>query len=597
MELPVKFSTRSHACGELRTANIGEEVKLAGWVQKRRDHGGLIFIDLRDRSGLAQAVIDPRTPEAFTLAEKIRHEYVLEVRGKVAPRPEGTVNPNLATGEIEVVVAEMSILNTSNTPPFEIENELLVDENLRLKYRYLDIRRPLALQNLVARHQVAAATRQYLNDQGFLEIETPMLTKSTPEGARDFLVPSRVQSGRFFALPQSPQLFKQILMVAGAERYYQIARCFRDEDLRADRQPEYTQIDIEMSFVTQEGILNLIEQLMQTIFASLGKEITSPFPRLTYKEAIDIYGADKPDIRFEVPITDLSELLAATGFKVFADTLAGGGAIRAIKVSPPQPFTRKELDDLTEHAKQSGAKGLVWMVVESDAEVKSPVAKFLAPDEITSIIKKMAAKRGDLILLAADKREVACSVLGSLRLELGRILDLIEEGFRFLWVVDFPLFKWNEQEKRLDSEHHPFTMPKTEQLDHLDTDPLDVYGNAYDLVLNGTELGSGTIRIHQRPLQEKILKMLGLDSEEMEEKFGFLLEALEFGAPPHGGLALGLDRLVMLIQGCQSIRDVIAFPKTQSASCLMTGAPDHVRPEQLKELKIKVTEPEVKSSN
>lgn len=594
MELPTKFSTRTRSCGELRLANVGEEAVLAGWVQKRRDHGGLIFIDLRDRSGVVQVVIDPETPEAFLLAEKVRHEYVLEVVGKVSARPEGTVNPNLATGEVEVIARKMRILNNSKTPPFEIEDELLVEENLRLRYRYLDIRRPAALNNLIIRHKVTTAARQFLNSQGFIEVETPMLTKSTPEGARDYLVPSRIQPGRFFALPQSPQLFKQILMVAGLERYYQIARCFRDEDLRADRQPEYTQVDIEMSFMTREDILNVVELLMQAIFAGVGVEIKLPFPRLTYGEAIDIYGADKPDIRYGATITDLSETLVGTGFKVFADTLASRGSIRAIKVSPKQPFTRKELDELTDHAKQLGAKGLVWLVVENAEQVKSPAAKFLSPDETTAMIRAMNAQPGDLIMIVADKYEVACAVLGGLRQELARILDLIEEGFRFLWVVDFPLFKWNEEEKRLDSEHHPFTMPKAEQLELLDKQPLKILADAYDLVLNGTELGSGTIRIHQRPLQEKILKMLGLTFEEMEEKFGFLLEALEYGAPPHGGLALGLDRLVMLIQGCQSIRDVIAFPKTQTASCLMTGAPDIVNPEQLKELKIKTIEPEVK---
>ncbi len=590
MELPTKFSTRSHACGDLDSQNIDDEVALAGWVQKRRDHGGLIFIDLRDRSGLVQIVIDPQTPEAFSLAEKVRHEFVLAVKGRVTARPEGTVNPNLATGAIEVGATDIIILNTSKTPPFEIETELMVDENLRLKYRYLDIRRQPMLKNLINRHLVVTAVRSYFNSQGFVEVETPMLTKSTPEGARDFLVPSRLQNGRFFALPQSPQLFKQILMVAGMERYYQIARCFRDEDLRADRQPEYTQIDMEMSFVTQEDILKVIELLMADIFAAVGVSIELPFPRMTHKEAINIYGADKPDLRFGVPIVDISEIMAASTFNVFADTLANKGTIRGIKITPVKAFSRKELDELMGQAKALGAKGLVWMVVETNEKVKSPVAKFLSADEISNIISKFDAKTGDLILVVADNFETVVSVLGSLRLEMARTLDLIEDDFKFLWVMDFPLFKWNEQEKRIVSEHHPFTMPKTEQMHLLDSAPLDIFADAFDLVLNGVELGSGTIRIHQRSLQEKILKMLGLSSAEMTEKFGFLLDALEYGAPPHGGLALGLDRIIMLIQGCQSIRDVIAFPKTQTSSSLMTGAPDYVRPEQLRDLHIKTTE-------
>lgn len=591
MELPTKFSTRSHACGELNLQNIGDEVTLAGWVQKRRDHGGLIFIDLRDRSGLVQIVIDPQTPAAFSLAEKVRHEFVLAVKGSVSARPEGTINPNLVTGAIEVGVTDITILNSSKTPPFEIETELLVEENLRLKYRYLDIRRSPMLKNLINRHLAVSATRSFFNNQGFIEVETPMLTKSTPEGARDFLVPSRLQSGRFFALPQSPQLFKQILMVAGLERYYQIARCFRDEDLRADRQPEYTQIDMEMSFVTQEDILKVVELLMADIFTAVGISIELPFPRLTHKEAIDVYGVDKPDLRFGLPIVDISDLMSSSTFNVFADTLINNGTIRGIKVTPNQAFSRKELDELTEQAKKFGAKGLVWLVVETADKVKSPVAKFISTDEVSGIISKFGAKSGDLILVVADNYETTVSVLGNLRLEMARALDLIEEGFKFLWVMDFPLFKWNEQEKRIVSEHHPFTMPKADQMRLLDTAPLDIIADAFDLVLNGVELGSGTIRIHQRSLQEKILKMLGLSSEEMMEKFGFLLDALEYGAPPHGGLALGLDRIVMLIQGCQSIRDVIAFPKTQTSGSLMTGAPDFVRAEQLRDLNIKITEP------
>ena len=597
VELPTTFSTRSHTCGELRTDDVGSAVTLAGWVQKRRDHGGLIFIDLRDRSGVTQVVIDPKTPEPFSLAEKVRSEYVLEIKGKVSGRPDGTINPNLGTGDIEVIVEQITVLNSSKTPPFEIENELLIDENLRLKYRYLDLRRENQIENLIVRHEVATATRDFFNSQGFIEVETPMLTKSTPEGARDFLVPSRVVPGHFFALPQSPQLFKQILMVAGVERYYQIVRCFRDEDLRADRQPEYTQIDMEMSFVTQEDIIDLIELLMEAIFDKTDNDVKIPFPRLTHREALDIYGSDKPDLRFDMKIIDLSKDLGLTKFKVFADTLSGDGMVKGIKVSPDKPLTRKELDGLTEHAKELGAKGLVWMVVESESQVRSPIAKFLETDEIEQIIRSMDAVVGDTIFIVADKRETTCSVLGSLRLELARMFDLFEEGFKFLWVTDFPLLKWNAEEERLDSEHHPFTMPKADQLDLLDSAPLEVIADAYDLVMNGTELASGTIRIHERGLQEKILKMLGLNDEEMNEKFGFLLDALEYGAPPHGGLAIGLDRLVTLIQGLSSIRDVIAFPKTQSASCLMTGAPDRVQMRQLDDLKIKTTEPEIEKKD
>jgi len=593
VELPTSFSTRSHNCGELRSSNIGSDVTLAGWVQKRRDHGGLIFIDLRDRAGITQIVVDPKTPEPFSLAEKIRSEYVLEIRGKVSSRPDGTINTNLGTGEIEVIVDQITVLNSSKTPPFEIENELLIDENLRLKYRYLDLRRENQVDNLIVRHEVTIATRDFLNSQGFIEVETPMLTKSTPEGARDFLVPSRLIPGHFFALPQSPQLFKQILMVAGIERYYQLVRCFRDEDLRADRQPEYTQIDLEMSFATQEDIIELVEHMVEAIFTKIGKKVEVPFPRLTHREAIDTYGIDKPDLRFDMKIIDLSGKFSQTKFKVFADTISGEGMIKGIKVSPEKPLTRKELDELTEHAQGLGAKGLVWMVVESDSKVKSPIAKFLEADEIRNTIKAMEAVVGDTIFIVADKRETACNVLGGLRLELGRIFDLFKEGFNFLWVTDFPLFKWNDEEERLDSEHHPFTMPKADQLKLLEETPLDVFAEAYDLVLNGTELASGTIRIHERNLQEKILKMLSLSDEEMNGKFGFLLDALEYGAPPHGGLAIGLDRLVTLIQGLQSIRDVIAFPKTQSASCLMTGAPDRVQKSQLRDLRIKTTEPDI----
>jgi len=584
----LEYSIRTDVCGGLTRTDLDKEVILAGWVQKRRDHGGLIFLDLRDRSGLVQTVVDPSTPEAFALAEKIRPEYVLSVRGRVGERPAGTINPALATGEIEIRATDIEILNTSKTPPFEIDDALDVDENLRLRYRYLDIRRPSVLDNFVARHKVASAARAFLNSKGFLDVDTPILTKSTPEGARDFLVPSRVQAGHFFALPQSPQLFKQILMVAGIERYYQLARCFRDEDLRADRQPEYTQIDIEMSYATQEDILNLVEDLMASIFAAVDIEIKTPFPRLSHHEAAARYGTDKPDIRFELIIHDLTEVFASTDFKVFADTVAKGGIIRGLKVCPPEAFTRRDFDELTQFAVGLGAKGLAWFAVEAGGQVRSPIAKFLSESETKAMLEALKAHDGDIVFVVADSTKLVQNILGALRAELAQRLNLAApRAFNFLWVTDFPLFKWNEEEKRLDSEHHPFTLPKAESMPLLDDRPLEAVAQAYDLVLNGVELGSGTLRIHQRALQEKVLKMIGLNAEEMEEKFGFLLEALEYGAPPHGGVAFGLDRLVMLIQGRASIRDVIAFPKTQSATCLMTGAPDEVAPAQLRDLRIK----------
>ncbi len=589
MDTPARFSIRTHGCGQLRAGDVGGEIILAGWVQRRRDHGGLIFLDLRDRSGLVQAVVDPSTPEAFALGEKVRPEYVLKIKGRVEPRPDGTVNDQLDTGEIEVAVAEIEILNSAKTPPFEIDDEIEVDENLRLKYRYLDLRRRSMLDNFTTRHLVSSGVRNYLNDQGFMEVETPILTKSTPEGARDFLVPSRIQHGRFFALPQSPQLFKQLLMVGGIERYYQIARCFRDEDLRADRQPEYTQIDVEMSYVTQDDILAMIEEMMAAVFKAVDKEIEVPFSRMTHHEAISRYGTDKPDTRFELYIADLTEIFRGTEFKVFAGAIGKGGVIRALTVSPPEPFSRKDMDDLTEYAQSLGAKGLAWFVVEADGKVKSPIAKFLSEDEIEKMLATLSAGEGDVIFIVADSVKLAPHVLGALRCELAARLDLKEGGYNFLWVTDFPLFNWNEEENRLDSEHHPFTMPKAEFIPSLEDKPLEAIAEAYDLVLNGVELGSGTLRIHNRSLQEKVLKMIGLSADEMHEKFGFLLEALEYGAPPHGGAAFGLDRLVMLIQERVSIREVIAFPKTQSASCLLTGAPDIVGARQARDLGLKPT--------
>ncbi len=584
-----KYSIVSDVCGALTKDKIGDDVRLAGWVQRRRDHGGLIFLDLRDRSGIVQVVVDPSTPEPFSLAEKIRSEYVLQVTGKVHSRPPGTVNPALPTGEVEVKVTSIKIFNSSKTPPFEIDDDMEIDENLRLRYRYLDLRRPSMMANFVTRHKITAAARQFLNENDFLDIDTPILTKSTPEGARDFLVASRTQPGHFYALPQSPQLFKQVLMVGGVERYYQIARCFRDEDLRADRQPEYTQVDIEMSFAEQNDILALVEGLMTAMFAAIDIEMETPFPRMSYHDALKNYGTDKPDLRFELIINDLTDIFADSDFKVFAGTIAKGGIVRALKVSPLKEFTRKELDDLTQFSIDSGAKGLAWFVVESEDKVRSPIAKFLSENELTEMVKAVKAQPGDVIFAVADNAKIVPHVLGALRMELARRLDLVPpKAFNFLWVTDFPLFQYNEEEKRLDSEHHPFTMPNADSLSMLDDKPLEVVGEAYDLVLNGTELGSGTLRIHERSLQEKILKMIGLQADEIEEKFGFLLEALEYGAPPHGGVALGLDRLAMLIVGGASIRDVIAFPKTQSAACLLTGAPDEVNEKYLRELGIKI---------
>lgn len=585
----VGYSWRSHPCGVFKSKNVNEEVVLAGWVQRRRDHGGLIFIDLRDRSGLVQVVIDPDTPKAFALAEKVRSEYVLKVAGRVANRPVGTVNPHLPTGEIEIKATKIEILSFSLTPPFEIEGGIEVEESLRFKYRYLDLRRPEMMENLKLRHKVVAATRHFLDQNGFLEVETPILTKSTPEGARDFLVPSRLQPGHFYALPQSPQLFKQILMVAGVERYYQLARCFRDEDLRADRQPEHTQIDLEMSFIEQDDLLALIEGLMAEVFGLIGIAIKTPFPRLTYEETMARYGTDKPDLRYGLEIADISSLVSDCQFKVFADVIKSGGVVRGINLSGGAALTRKQIDELVQFAQDNGAKGLAWLAVQSGQEVKSPVAKFFKPEELKEMLSAFQAETGDLILLVADEKEKAALVLSLLRQKLAEDQGLIDPSvFRFLWVVDFPLFEHDEEEKRLKSNHHPFTLPTGDSIAMLEKEPLSAKACAYDLIVNGVEVGGGSLRIHDSELQTKIFGLLGLSKEEISEKFGFLLEAFRFGVPPHGGIAFGLDRLVMLLAHRKSIRDVIAFPKTQTATCLMTGAPDTVSDEQLKALKIKL---------
>jgi aspartyl-tRNA synthetase len=583
----IKFPKKTHDCGILRVSDIGKQVVLAGWVHRRRDHGGLIFIDLRDRSGLVQTVVTPDCPEAFKIAQRLRSEYVVEVKGRVRKRPPGTVNPDLPTGEVEVEVEQIYLVNKSKTPPFELDQT--VEETLRLRYRYLDLRRPEMVENLTMRHKVVSCIRSFLNKQGFLEIETPILTKSTPEGARDFLVPSRLQPGHFYALPQSPQLFKQILMISGLEKYYQIARCFRDEDLRADRQLEHTQVDIEMSFIERDDIITLVEGLLQEIFKVINVDIKIPFPRLSYEEAMAKYGTDKPDLRFNMQIQDVSKVFANTKFKIFKQVLDSDGVIRCLKVPKGASFSRAKIDELIALAQKHGAKGLAWLGLAEDGALKSPIAKFLSDREKENLIKSCQAKEGDLLLIVADKLEIASIPLGILRLKLAHELGLISESeFKLLWIIDFPLFEWDEEEKRLKSHHHPFTMPTLDSLGLLERDPLAAKAYAYDIVINGVEIGGGSLRIYDPQLQTKIFNLLGLSKEEAKNKFGFLLEAFEYGAPPHGGIALGLDRLIMILLGRATIRDVIAFPKTQTGSDLMTGAPDTVAPEQLKELHIRM---------
>lgn len=579
---------RTHKCGELRREHIGETVVLNGWVHRRRDLGQVIFIDLRDRSGLVQVVLDPDSlgSEQFAVAEKLRSEYVLSVTGKVAARPEGQANANLATGEIEVQVTGLTLLAEAKTPPFPIHQAEDVDEALRLKYRYLHLRSREMQDTIALRHRTVAAVRSFLNERDFLEIETPLLIRSTPEGARDYVVPSRVHPGKFYALPQSPQLFKQLLMVGGFERYYQIARCFRDEDLRADRQPEFTQIDIEMSFVDEEEVMATMEAMILHVLAEVkGVTLSTPVPRLTYQEAMDRYGSDKPDTRFDMEICNVSAGLGSSEFRVFADTLKAGGTIRGINVKGAASFTRREIDELTEEAKSYGAKGLMWLALGE--EIRSPIAKFLQPAELEGIISACQGETGDLLLLVAGEYEMVSEVLGRLRLSLARKLDLIDENaYNLLWVVDWPLLVYDEDEERYVAAHHPFTAPKDEDEAMLESDPGQVRAKAYDLVLNGVELGGGSIRITNRNLQERMFKALGFTMEEAHAQFGYFIEAFEYGAPPHGGIAFGLDRLVMLLAGRQSIRDVIAFPKTVSASDLMLEAPAAIKPEQLQELKI-----------
>ena len=582
---------RTHSCGELRLGDAGREVVLMGWVQRRRDHGGLIFVDLRDRRGLTQVVFNPEiNPDTHNKAGVLRDEFVLAVRGVVNPRPPEMVNPNLPTGEIEVMVSELRLLNSAKTTPFELEDYRLdISEALRLKYRYLDLRRPSVMKNILFRHHAAQVVRQFLNGQGFIEVETPILTKSTPEGARDYLVPSRVQPGQFFALPQSPQLFKQLLMMGGLDRYYQLCRCFRDEDLRADRQPEFTQIDLEMAFITEADVYQVVEGLMAALFRELlGVEAPLPFPRLTYRECLDRFGLDSPDLRFGLELQDLTDLVRDTQFRQFREVVEQGGVVKALNAPGLSRLSRKELDEIIDLAGVYGARGLAWVKIQKDGW-QSPLAKYFPESVKDAVNLRLAAREGDLILLVADAPLAACTALGQVRLHLGQKEGLIrEEVHRLVWVSDFPLMEYDAGLGRWVPMHHPFTAPVDADVPLLATDPGQVRARAYDLVLNGVEIGGGSIRINRRDIQQQVFQTLGISPVEAEEKFGFLLEALEYGAPPHGGVAFGFDRLVAIFCGAKSIREVIAFPKTQKAACLVTKAPSRVDPEQLLELGLRL---------
>jgi len=581
---------RTHTCCELGGKDVGAEVVLMGWVQRRRDHGGVIFVDLRDREGITQVVFNPEiSPKVHEKAHVLRSEYVIGIRGKVEKRLEGMTNPKLKTGEIEVFATELKIFNAAETPPFMIEDNVEVAENIRLKHRHIDLRRTLLQKNIINRHTAAVSVRKYLNSKRFIDIETPILTRSTPEGARDYLVPSRVNPGLFYALPQSPQLFKQLLMISGFDRYYQIVKCFRDEDLRADRQPEFTQIDMEMSFVGEEDVIDVTEGLMVKLFRDvLNIDLNPPFPQLSYEDAVGRFGLDKPDIRFGLELVDISDIVENAGFKMFSDVVKKGGIVKALNAKGCTNFTRKEIDDLTDFVAVYRAKGLAWIKVHKDSW-QSPIAKFFTEDEKQALARRIDMQTGDLVFFVADQPKVANEALGHLRNFLGKKLGMVQENtFSFVWVTRFPLLEYDETEKRNQALHHPFTAPIEQDYDLLEKDPLSVKSRAYDLVLNGSEIGGGSIRIHQRKLQERVFAALGMDRKTYEEKFGFLLSALDSGAPPHGGIALGFDRLVMILCGQSSIRDVIPFPKTQKAACLLTNAPSEAAKAQLDELFLRI---------
>ncbi|MEJ1382670.1 MAG: aspartate--tRNA ligase [Candidatus Sedimenticola sp. (ex Thyasira tokunagai)] len=589
---------RTHYCGHLNASHIGQEVEVTGWVNRRRDHGGVIFIDLRDREGLVQVVYDPDRAEIFAIAEQVRNEFVLRVKGRVRGRPEGTVNSELPTGEVEILGLELEVLNQSDTPPFQLDEHENVSEEVRLRYRYIDLRRPEMQQRIRLRAAVTRALRNYLDDNGFLDIETPMLTKATPEGARDYLVPSRTHPGHFFALPQSPQLFKQLLMMSGMDRYYQVVRCFRDEDLRADRQPEFTQLDVEASFIEEEDIMGLMEEMIrQVVKEVLDDDLPNPFPRMSYQEAVHRFGTDRPDLRCAMELVDVGDLMEGVEFKVFSGPAKDPkGRVAALCLPKGCELSRKEIDGYTKFVGIYGAKGLAYIKVNEVAKgregLQSPILKFLPDEAVDEILKRTAAEDGDLIFFGADKANVVNEALGALRVKLAEDRGLMDEAWHPLWIVDFPMFEWDDKSDRWNALHHPFTAPKDDQVELLQSDPGACLSRAYDMVINGSEVGGGSIRIHRPEVQEQVFRLLGIGEEEAQEKFGFLLEALKYGCPPHGGLAFGLDRLVMLLVGADSIREVMAFPKTQTAACMLTSAPSEVDSGQLRELSIRVRQPQ-----